>query len=272
MKAVAWRKYLLIVKNDQSGPDGSKMLASRLNNGLQCLRRAALLRDGAGLADGQLLECFVTRREEAAFEAIVRRHGPMVMGVCRRVLGNRHDAEDAFQATFLVLVRKAGAIMSRELLANWLYGVAYNTALKAKAATARRRVCERRGRPALVAEMSETKAAGQDLWSDLRPVLDVELSRLPDKYRVPIILCDLEGKTRKEAARQLGWPEGTLSGRLARGRRLLAAKLTRRAWRFPAALWPRCSPNKCRRGCRRPWCRPRSRPPRFSSRGEWSRG
>src|SRR5437870_50282 len=117
----------------------------------------------------------------------------------------------------------AGAIMSRELLANWLYGVAYNTALKAKAATARRRACERR-----VAEMSETKAAGQDLWSYLRPVRDVELSRLPEKYRVPIILCDLEGKTRKEAARQLGWPEGTLSGRLARGRRLRAAKLTRR--------------------------------------------
>jgi RNA polymerase sigma factor (sigma-70 family) len=212
-----------MVKYDRSVPDGSKMLASRLNNGLEGLRRAALLRDGAGLADGQLLECFVTRHEEAAFEAIVRRHGPMVMGVCRRVLGNRHDAEDAFQATFLVLVRKAGAIMSRELLANWLYGVAYNTALKAKAATARRRVCERR-----VAEMAETKTAGQDLGSDLRPVLDVELSRLPEKYRVPIILCDLEGKTRKEAARQLGWPEGTLSGRLARGRRLLAAKLTRR--------------------------------------------
>src|SRR4029077_16890084 len=99
----------------------------------------------------QLLECFVTRHEEAAFEAIVRRHGPMVMGVCRRVLGNRHDAEDAFQATFLVLVRKAGAIASRELLANWLYGVAYNTALKAKAATARRRVCERRSVPRAVA-------------------------------------------------------------------------------------------------------------------------
>ncbi len=186
------------------------------------LRRAALLRDGAGLTDGQLLECFLHRHDEAAFEAIVRRHGPMVMGVCRRLLRHDQDAEDAFQATFLVLVRKAAAIASRELLANWLYGVAVNTARKARAAAAKRR-----GRERQVIDMPEPYAQPPDPWDDLQPLLDQELSRLPDKYRVPIVLCDLQGRTRKEAARQLGWPEGSLSSRLARGRVLLAKRLTR---------------------------------------------
>src|SRR5438105_9371672 len=120
------------------------MATTQISNVIEHLRRSIFVREAAGWSDGRLLSAFISHRDEAAFEAIVRRHGPMVMGVCQRVLRNRHDAEDAFQTTFLVLVRKAGAIMSRELLANWLYGVAYNTALKAKAATARRRVCERR--------------------------------------------------------------------------------------------------------------------------------
>ena len=153
-------------------------------------------------------------KDEAAFEALVRRHGPMVLGVCRRVLRNHHDAEDAFQATFLVLVRKAASIVPREMVANWLYGVAYRTALKARSMIARQRVRERQ-----VTEMPEPEAAEpDDCWRDLQPLLDQELSRLPDKYRVPIVLCDLEGKTGKEAARQLGWPEGTVASRLARGR------------------------------------------------------
>jgi RNA polymerase sigma factor (sigma-70 family) len=190
---------------------------------LRHLRRAALLRDGAGLTDAQLLERFLTHRDETAVEAIVRRHGPMVMGVCRRVLHNRHDAEDAFQATFLVLVRKAAVIASRELLANWLYGVAFNTARKARAASARRRRHETQ-----VTEMPEGEAVSPDPWDDLRPLLDQELHLLPDRYRAPIVLCDLEGKTHKEAAAQLGWPVGTLSGRLARARALLAGRLTRR--------------------------------------------
>src|SRR5438128_1010763 len=101
--------------------------------------RALVLRDGAGLSDGQLLECFIAGREDAAFEALVRRHGPMVLGVCRRVLRNHHDSEDAFQATFLVLARKAASVVPREAVGNWLYGVAYRTALKARATTARRR-------------------------------------------------------------------------------------------------------------------------------------
>jgi RNA polymerase sigma factor (sigma-70 family) len=194
-----------------------------LHQAVQHFRRAALLRDGASLSDDQLLERFVNRGDGAAFEAIVRRHGPLVLGVCRRVLRHRHDAEDAFQAVFLVLARKAGAIASPELLANWLYGVAYNTARKAGAAAARRRRRERQ-----VAEMPEPEVPPPDVSGDLSPLLDEELQRLPDKYRIPVVLCDLQGKTRKEAARQLGWPEGTLSGRLSRARLLLAGRLTRR--------------------------------------------
>jgi RNA polymerase sigma factor (sigma-70 family) len=176
------------------------------------------------MTDGQLLECFITRRDEAAFEALVRRHGPMVLGVCRRVLRNTHDAEDAFQATFLVLARKAPSIGLRELVGNWLYGTAYRAALEAKAA--RRRVRERQ-----VSAMPEPEAAAEAPdWVDLRPVLDQELSRLPDKYRVPVVLCDLQGRTRGEVARQLGIPAGTLSGRLTTARRLLASRLARRGF------------------------------------------
>jgi RNA polymerase sigma factor (sigma-70 family) len=146
----------------------------------------------------------------------------MVWGVCRRVLGNHHDTEDAFQATFLVLVRKAASIASPKLLANWLYGVAHQTALKARATTAKRKARERQ-----VTQMPEPAATQPDLWNDLLPLLDQELSRLPDKYRIAIVLCDLEGKTRKEAARQLDVPEGTLAARLARGRVMLVKRLAR---------------------------------------------
>ena len=186
------------------------MATSQLNGVVRHLRRIALVRDGAGLTDGQLLEHFVASREEVAFEALVRRHGPMVLGVCRRVLRNPHDADDAFQATFLVLVRKAASVVPREKVANWLYGVAYQTALKARATTARRRMKEGQ-----LMAASEPAAAEQDFWRDVQPVLDEELNRLPGKYREPIVLCELMGKTRKEVARQLGWPEGTVSGRLA---------------------------------------------------------
>jgi len=198
------------------------MATSQMNEFIQHLRRAVLLRDGAGRTDGQLLEDFTSRRDEAALAALVRRHGPMVWGVCRRVLRNYHDAEDAFQATFLVLVRKAASIMPREMVANWLYGVAHQTALKARATTARRK-----GRERQVAEMPEPAVMEQNLWGDLQPLLDQELSRLHDKYRVAIVLCDLEGKTRKEVARQLGLPEGTVASRLARARTMLAKRLAR---------------------------------------------
>jgi RNA polymerase sigma factor (sigma-70 family) len=199
------------------------MATSEMSEVIQHLRRTVLLHDGAGLTDGQLLEDYISRHDETAVAALVRRHGSMVWGVCRRVLRNHHDAEDAFQAAFLVLVRKAASIVPRQMVANWLYGVAHQTALNARAAAARRK-----GRERQVTEMPEPAVTEQDLWHDLQPILDEELSHLPDKYRVAIVLCDLGGKTRKEAARQLGVPGGTVAGRLARARRMLAKRLTRR--------------------------------------------
>src|SRR5262245_41751490 len=203
-----------------SAPEGTDMTTGRMSEVVLRLRQA-VLREG-GRTDRELLEDWLGRREEAALTALVRRHGPMVWGVCRRVLANHHDAEDAFQATFLVLVRKAASIVPREMLANWLYGVAHQTALKARATAAKRK-----GRERQVPEMPEPAASEQDLWRDLQPLLDEELSRLPDKFRVVIVLCDLEGKTRKEAARQLGVPEGTVAGWLPRARALLAKRLAR---------------------------------------------
>ncbi len=176
-----------------------------------------------GLSDGQLLDRFVARREGAVFEAITHRHGPMVWGVCRRVLRDHHDAEDAFQATFLVFARKASSVMTREKLGNWLYGVAYQTAMKARATRAKRRV-----RESQVSDMPEPMVVPHDLRDALAESLDRELSRLPEKYRIPIVLCDLEGRTHKEAASQLGWPIGTVSGRLSRAKSMLAKRLARR--------------------------------------------
>jgi RNA polymerase sigma factor (sigma-70 family) len=194
-----------------------------MNKVIQQIHRIALLQAAGERTDGQLLESFVSHREAAALEALVRRHAPMVWGVCGRILHNHHDTEDAFQATFLVLVRKASTVRPREMVGNWLYGVARQTALKARATRAKRQTRERQ-----VTDMPESAVKERDLWNDLLPVLDQELSRLPDKYRVAIILCDLEGKTRKEAARQLGCPEGTMAGRLTRARIMLAKRLTRR--------------------------------------------
>jgi RNA polymerase sigma factor (sigma-70 family) len=203
-------------------------MATPNNEVVQHLRRAVLQQDGAGLADGELLGCLIERRDEAAAAALVRRHAPMVWGVCRRVLGHEHDAEDAFQATFLVLARRARAIAPREMVGNWLYGVAHRTALKARALRAKRRARERP-----VADVPEPAAAEKDGRPDLRPLLDQEVSRLPDKYRAAVVLCDLEGKTRKEAARQLAVPEGTLSARLARARAMLARRLARHGLAVP---------------------------------------
>jgi RNA polymerase sigma factor (sigma-70 family) len=183
----------------------------------------ALRAGGAGLSDGQLLTCFVERRDEAAFEALVRRHGPMVLGACRRVLRSHHDAEDAFQATFLVLARKAASIKSPEALGNWLYGVAYNVAQKARSINIRRQARERQ-----VAAMPEPEAVREECPADdLRPLLDHELSRLPEKYRLPVVLCDLEGRPRKDVARHLNIVEGTLSSRLTTARTLLSRRLAR---------------------------------------------
>jgi RNA polymerase sigma factor (sigma-70 family) len=203
-----------------------------VNPAVRYVRRAALRAGGAALTDGQLLARFVRQRDEAAFETLVRRHGPMVGGVCRRVLRDGADADDAFQATFLVLARKAAVIRDPARLANWLYGVAARTAQKARALTLRRRAREV-PMAVLPDSPADTPEAG---WDDWLPLLDQELARLPEKYRVPVVFCDLQGLTQKAAAKQLGWPEGTVSSRLSRGRALLAARLARYKGPVSAAM------------------------------------
>jgi RNA polymerase sigma factor (sigma-70 family) len=194
-----------------------------MNRLLQHLAAGLPEPDVDGLTDGQLLEAYLARRDSTLFAALVRRHAPMVWGVCRRLLPCHQDAEDAFQATFLVLVRRAAAVVPRHMVGNWLYGVACQTALKARALAARRHARERQG-----ADMPEPEATPMEASTDLQPVLDEELARLPDRYRSVLILCDLEGKTRREAAGQLGVPDGTVAGWLARARAMLAKRLTRR--------------------------------------------
>lgn len=179
------------------------------------------------MTDEQLLGCYLERRDDAAFEVLVRRHGPMVWRVCRRLLARHEDAEDAFQATFLVLVRKASNVSSKNLLGNWLYGVAYRTALKARAVAAQRRTRERQ-----VDVMPEPAARLEEVH-DWKPLIDDALSSLPRKYRAAIVLCDLEGLAYKEAATELGWPQGTLSVRLMRAREMLARRLKRQVGSFP---------------------------------------
>jgi RNA polymerase sigma factor (sigma-70 family) len=186
-----------------------------------------------GATDGQLLERFVHRRDGVAFATLLRRHGPMVLGVCRRVLRGGPDAEDAFQATFLVLARKAGTLGRPELLANWLYGVAYRTALHMRARSARRRLLEREA-----ATMSASESEPDAGWQELRELLDDELQSLPEKYRAPLVLCYLEGLTNEQAARVLGWPAGSMSARLARGREMLRDRLTGRLRSVPGAMSP----------------------------------
>jgi len=175
------------------------------------------------LPDGPLLERYVQKRDESAFAALVERYSSLVLGVCERVLQDRHLAEDAFQATFLVLVRRADSLDGQRSLGSWLYAVAYRTALKAKALAARRRARERQ-----VVDMPAVQASEEAIWSDLGPVLDEELNQLPAKYRTPLVLCCLQGKTHQQAARELGWPSGSMSRRMTRARDLLRTRLTRR--------------------------------------------
>jgi RNA polymerase sigma factor (sigma-70 family) len=200
--------------------EGTVMATTRLRLMVEQLRRA-LPPPGGGLTDGQLLSRFVAIRDEAAFAALVRRHGPMVLGVCRRILGHEQDAEDAFQATFLVLATRAAAVAKRDSVGSFLYGVACRTAWQARAVIARRQARERQ-----VPSMPDPEMMPPET-QDWRPLLDQELGRLPEKYRAAIVLCELEGRPRREVARQLGVPEGTLSSRLATARKMLARKLSR---------------------------------------------
>jgi RNA polymerase sigma factor (sigma-70 family) len=183
-----------------------------------------------GLSEWQLLERYLERQDEVAFEALVARHGPMVLGVCRRMLCSQTDVEDAFQATFLVLVRRARQLGPRDAIGPWLHGVAARVALRARCEAARRRRFE--SIPIGAAVFSPARPPA-DL--ELADTLDQELSRLPLKYRSPIVLCYLEGQTHEEAARVLKWPIGTVKGRLARARDLLRCRLARRGL-APTAL------------------------------------
>lgn len=189
------------------------------------LRRVLLVaeRQAQGQGDRQLLDLFVAKRDEAAFAALVERHGRLVFGVCRSVLHNEHDAEDAFQATFLVLARMASSIRQRDSLASWLYGVALRTAMKARRAMTTRRRHEREASP-----QAPTPPVAEAAERELEVILCEEIGRLPEKYRTPLVLCVLQGKSRADAAQELGWKEGTVSSRIAKARALLEASLTRR--------------------------------------------
>ena len=198
---------------------------------LRHLRTVAARQAHAALSDRQLLERFLHERSEASFSALVARHGPMVLSVCRRVLQQAQDAEDAFQATFLVLARKAGSIRKQASLGSWLHGVAYRTAECLKAKAHRRAAHERRVDPLPPGD-------GRDdiTWRELRAVLDEELQRLPEQYRAPLVLCYLEARTQDEAARHLGWSKNTFTRRMNQARKRLAQRLTRRGLSLPAVL------------------------------------
>ncbi|MDR3632426.1 MAG: sigma-70 family RNA polymerase sigma factor [Isosphaeraceae bacterium] len=187
----------------------------------------------AGADEGRLLERFVSRGDESAFEAIVSRFGPMVLGVCRRMLDDPDDVEDAFQATFLILVRKASRVRDRDLLGNWLYGVAYRVAVRTRSHVRRRQRREVARVEDEAVPASESRAGE---WLDLRRVLDEEVSRLPEKYRIPVCLCYFQDQSYEEAAQRLQWPIGTVRSRLSKARELMRARLVRRGVALPAGF------------------------------------
>ncbi len=193
-----------------------------------------------GSTEGELLERFVTGHDEVAFEALVARHGPMVLGVCQQLLRDPNDVDDAFQATFLVLVRKAAALRRRDLLGNWLYGVAYRVAARARTLSARRNSRVASWHDSVEGltnlECGHEVGVNQTMLLEQGPWLHQEVSHLPEKYRVPIVLCYFEGLTHDEAASRLGWPLGTVKGRLARARDLLRRRLTRRGVTLSATV------------------------------------
>src|SRR4051812_36370486 len=206
--------------------EGRSMLANAVPSLLQHVRRLA----ATASPDEQLLAEFLSRRSDDAFAALIGRHGPMVLNVCRRILHDAHAAEDVFQATFLVLAERAGAIHRRASGAPFLHGVAFRLAGGARG----------RRSQTLPADVCDKAVGPPDglAWKEMLGILDHELSQLSDRYRVPLVLCYLEGRTQDEAARQLGWSLNTLRRRLTQGRRLLEARLRGRGVSLPAALAP----------------------------------
>jgi RNA polymerase sigma factor (sigma-70 family) len=207
----------------ETGPMAGGSADTDLTNQLNTLFRVGVIGD---LSDGQLLQRYLTAPDgafQAAFTALVGRHGPMVLRVCRQVLGDSHDAQDAFQATFLVLIRKAGSVRKVDSLASWLHRVAFRCAVRTRADASRRRVHERRG-VAMRATGAECEGVRAESWSELHE----EVARLPERYREPVVLCYLEGLTTEAAALRLGCPRGTVLSRLSRARERLRARLARR--------------------------------------------
>jgi RNA polymerase sigma factor (sigma-70 family) len=206
------------------------MSGERSNGLLEQLRGLVLAEQDGGRSDGELLARYLADRDEAAFAALVHRHGALVWGVCRRLLPDVHDAEDAFQATFLILARKASSIRRQHSVGSWLHGVACRVARKLRAGLA---WC---AAPPPPDERTVADPADDVSWREVKGVLDEELGRLPEKYRAPLLLCYLEGLTQDEAARRLGWKRGVLRGRLDRGRQRLRQRLERRGLGLSAAL------------------------------------
>jgi RNA polymerase sigma factor (sigma-70 family) len=207
------------------------MVKRSFNGVFENLRKASAMQTNRVLSDRELLECFVETRDESAFMVLIERHGPMVLGVCRRVLPNVHDVEDACQATFIVLARKAATVRKKTSLGSWLHGVAYRVAVTLKRDQARRKVRERGAEPP-----TPRDPAAEVTWREVQTILDEELQRLPERHRAPLVLCYLECMTRDEAAAQLGLSSGALHGRLERARDLLRDRLTKRGLTLSAAL------------------------------------
>src|SRR5579862_2410619 len=198
---------------------------------LTYLRKVCAAQAARDLSDAELLTQFLAKREDAAFAVLVQRHGPMVFSVCQRVLDDCHAAEDAFQATFLVLIRRAAAVHKGKPLGSWLHGVARRIALKARTQTLTRRSRERES-----SSMPRPEPLDDATWQELRAILDEEIDRLPEKYRAPIVLCYLEGQTHDKAARELGLPKSSLATRLCRAREMLRSQLVRRGITLSAAM------------------------------------